>query len=592
MNNSNYYDNETINKIRLNLGNYLKTENSNEKDLLNLINYAQTGGSCPCEKVLEAFSKSNVDLALYIINEGNCCYMCIDNDGNTVLHNLVNYAFNEDCFSCLLSAINCRGSDNYINMQNYKGQTPMMLAVLNENEDLAVCFENAGAKKDIKDNEGNYIGTNNDQSEVNKTFIKNIVNITLPSKPILNNNDIETDDFIKGVQNEVSGMFSNNEFNTETSDMFQPDSSSLNTEQLRDAMIKRSNLIDSMKREESDFKKQQVHPSVYSDGDLSKIENSDMFFEAIKNKYGSNPTSSSRAITQDLFNNIDEETTPIDLSNTEINRLVNEETSETDMNRNIKHTQNPVKVNLFNSDSKFSDNSDFSLSNSSIIDLSNGTINSELLKKEISKLSALSKIGMTGGGSVTKSYRNLNTDSDSNSNSDMSLQSESGYLSGFEYELEGGGNEISRMLNNKKSQIHQEVIDSIINMLKEGLIKEKSKKLDADERNAKLIKAYIYKKVSEENPQMTGMDKILLIKGMNDDEFVKHLSKMPALDKIEKDIEKHLKSKKKESDSDMTSLMSNSDDSDKSDATDKSKKSKSTTKKTTTKKATTKKAKK
>ena len=74
---------------------------------------------------------------------------------------------------------------------------------------------------------------------------------------------------------------------------------------------------------------------------------------------------------------------------------------------------------------------------------------------------------------------------------------------------------------------------------------EKSKKIESDEKNAKLVKAYIYKKVSEENPQMTGMDKILLIKGMNNDELVKFISKMPELEKIEKDIQKHIEKKHK-----------------------------------------------
>ncbi len=93
MNNSNYFDNEMINNIRFNLNGFL--DNSDSKKLQHFSNYIKTGGSCPCSKVLDAFGKNNIDLALYIINEGNCCNMCIDAEGNTILHHLVNYCFNE-----------------------------------------------------------------------------------------------------------------------------------------------------------------------------------------------------------------------------------------------------------------------------------------------------------------------------------------------------------------------------------------------------------------------------------------------------------------------------------------------------------------
>jgi hypothetical protein len=574
MNNSNYYDNEVINKIRLNLNNFLDKDDSNSRKFSNYADHIQTGGeSCPCEKVLNAFSKSNLDLALYIVNERNCCNMCIDKDGNTILHHLVNYAFNEDCYSALLTIINAKNSSEYINMQNYKGQTPMILAVTNENEDLALSFKNAGAKTDIRDNEGNYVGTNGDESEVNAKFIKNVVNITLPNKSI---DSVCTDDFFGRLNIPKSNYVQQSErpeqsVQSERSEQLNTDSS-LNTEQFFDMMVKKNNLIQSMKKEESDIKKNYSNNQINSDNNLSEIGDSDLFFEAIKNKYGDSGNSNVR--TQELFSATDEGSNiPMNLTNSDINRLVNEETSEDQ--GTMQQKTKPVNFNMFQNGNSENDGPDTEFTNSSLVNLSSGTIDSELLKKEIKKLSMLSKFNTMKGGAenkVTKSFRYLNSDSEG-----TNLSSEAQYLSDFEYgsDLVGGGesNEISRMLNNKKSQLHQEVIDNLIEMLDNGLIKEKSKKIESDEKNAKLVKAYIYKKVSEENPQMTGMDKILLIKGMNNDELVKFISKMPELEKIEKDIQKHIEKKQKDRDNSGNSSDSEQNFSSDNVSSDSSKKS-------------------
>ena len=593
MNNSNYYDNEMINKIRLNINNYLD-DDDNSKKFMDYANYIKTGGSCPCDKVLNAFGKSNVDLAVYIIEEGKCCNMCIDKEGNTILHHLVNYAFNEDCHSVLLSVINSKNSSEFINMQNYKGQTPMLLAVANDNEDLALNFKNAGARTDIRDNDGNYIGTNDDELNANATFIKNVINVTLPNKSI----DTErTEDFFERLDMPKRDSIPISTYESEQSDQSEQsmqgnNDSSLNTEQFFDLLVKKNNLVQSMKKEESDMKKNSSNGTIFSDNssniDLSEMADTPAFIQAIQHKYGNNKNSDVR--TQQLFS---EDTTPMDITNSEINRLVGEETSDNNQDV-IQQQAKPHNFNVFKNGKNNAESDQ--LTNSSLVNLSSGTIDSSLLKKEIGKLSMLSKFNTLKGGGlkneVTRSYRYLNSDSDSNL---ASLNnSEAQYLSDFEYDMNqmGAGNEISRMLNNKKSQLHQEVIDNFIEMLNDGLIKENSKKITGDEKNASLLKFYVYQKVSKENPQMTGMDKILLIKGMSNDDIVKFISKMPTMDQLEKERQglkdKNMKEKEKNknNDSDMTNSDSNSEQSDMS--SDDSKK-KSTTKKTTPKKAATKK---
>jgi len=90
-------------------------------------------------------------------------------------------------------------------------------------------------------------------------------------------------------------------------------------------------------------------------------------------------------------------------------------------------------------------------------------------------------------------------------------------------------------------------------MLNKGEITYKNKPIEANERNAKLIKSFLYKQVSEKNPQLTGMDKILIIQKMNKSELLTHLKKLPDLDQLEKTIEEHIKNKHMQRDNEKTS---------------------------------------
>lgn len=90
-------------------------------------------------------------------------------------------------------------------------------------------------------------------------------------------------------------------------------------------------------------------------------------------------------------------------------------------------------------------------------------------------------------------------------------------------------------------------------MLNKGEITQKNKPLEASERNAKLIKSFLYKQVSDKNPQLTGMDKILIIQKMNKSELLNHLKKLPDLDQLEKTIEEHIKNKRSQKEQENSS---------------------------------------
>ena len=132
-------------------------------------------------------------------------------------------------------------------------------------------------------------------------------------------------------------------------------------------------------------------------------------------------------------------------------------------------------------------------------------------------------------------------------------------------------NELARMMKSQKDKLHQEVFENIMDLLNKGLLLISKKPVEASVRNAKLIKAFIYKSISEDKPQLGGMDKILAFKSMSDSTIIKYVSKIKSLDEIEHSIEEHLQKKKSEKNHNNTNSESNSD----SESETKTKKNKS-----------------
>ncbi len=176
-------------------------------------------------------------------------------------------------------------------------------------------------------------------------------------------------------------------------------------------------------------------------------------------------------------------------------------------------------------------------------------VDTEALMEAISKISSKKEDTQKGGNKEKRSgYRKLIETSDEEisvsetSNSEYSLNTD--YEALYYDEKEGGAsNELSRMMQSQKDKIHEQVIDMIMSMLNKGELVKDSEPIKANEKNAKLIKAYIYRQVSEKNPQLGGLDKILMISKMSDSQIIDIVQEMPSLEDLEKTIQKHLEEK-------------------------------------------------
>jgi hypothetical protein len=177
-------------------------------------------------------------------------------------------------------------------------------------------------------------------------------------------------------------------------------------------------------------------------------------------------------------------------------------------------------------------------------------VDTDALMEAITKISAKNQDQAGGKSSKHFGYRKLNETSDQEnsflsdtSNSEYSLDNDYDVL--YNDDIEGGAsNELSRMMQSQKDKLHEQVLDMIMSMLNKGELVKDSEPIKANERSAKLIKAYIYRQVSEKNPQLGGLDKILMISKMSDSQIIDLVDEMPDLDKLEKTIQKHIEERK------------------------------------------------
>lgn len=118
----------------------------------------QKGGNCNCKDLFKSINNENIELTLYILKENNCCFMCKNSNGDTCMHLLVPlYENNDEIASVVDNIFSENDCSNFINIQNNSGQTPMLIAVMNDLNDLAEKMENSGADPSIPDNDGNFI---------------------------------------------------------------------------------------------------------------------------------------------------------------------------------------------------------------------------------------------------------------------------------------------------------------------------------------------------------------------------------------------------------------------------------------------------
>lgn len=628
----------------------------------------QKGGHCYCMDMFKSISNKNFELILYILKQNNCCFKCQNKDGNTILHLLVQlYNLNDELKDSVDSLLKTNCLD-FINIQNNQGQTPILLAVMDDNDILAEKLENAGADGSIEDINGNFVGSKNNEtksnesdakleSELDSVPIKNIYNVF----NIIIHKEQEKEQELEslGINNLSESYFnSNSDFELNTDNFMKKIKKNINNDE-DESSSSSSEYIELPIIETSESSVSSMNPNKFitlldennnpSFINYSNIEDTDNFITVLRNKYSSNSDIQKKNIIQNTklvdssnklqnpnfkskTNLLSETTSDNNLSglmksqNPRTN-LLDEMTSDSNIselmklqNHNFmskpvsKPASKPVSKPFINSntsltslDSNKSTNTNlFELANQTTSDDFNNSVESAPNNKFNSKtniffkndnktvnqkksfsssdmdtntlLNVIKKIQnnnendtendrQVGGKNIKKQqiigHRKFNGDSDisfigtnkNNLSDESDLDYNKLYNSDSEYgkkNKEDNKNELWKMMSRQKENLHNDVLEMIMGMLNKGLLTQSNKPIEASEKNAKLVKAYIYRYVSEKNPEMGGMDKILSIKRMDDNEIINIVKKMPDLNELEDNIKKHLDNKKSSNDATNT----------------------------------------
>ena len=480
----------------------------------------QKGGKCDCKDMINAITEQNFNLILYILKKNNCCFKCQNAEGNTILHLLVSFYNNDKIKSIVCQLLNkdCR---DFINIQNNQGQTPILLAVMNNEHELAEKLENAGADGSIEDNNGNFVESKD------ADMLSSQINESLTTSSNVENN-LKENVFINKLI------------------VLKPQEAELKSQETDLTSLNLTDFNNESDLQSTDIFMKEYKP-LFSDKKESNINSTDVF--VINNK---DSTSSSD-------NNKFSDMTKFNLINTLLNNNVstnvkNNNSQDIDMDKYID------SLNQNNTNESSNHKTFLKINNNTASNNNTSSVKSENLLKAI--------MNIKGGTNLKKQtivgFRKFNMDSDdftvvkkNNKSNNSVIDYNQLYNSDSEFgnkskNSKSYNNELSRMMISQKDKLHSEVLDMIMSMLNKGVLLQLNKPIEASEKNAKLIKAHLYKQISEKNPQMGGMDKILALKTMSETEIINMVKKLPNLDELEKSIQKHLEEKNKKKLKDKT----------------------------------------
>ena len=450
-------------------------------------------GDCSSKIALKAFNSNDIKTALFILdNVDENCSLCEQDDNcNSVLHHLVLNCDNDECTKVLKKILGRPDVCQFINLQNSDGSTVLHIAVLKKRFDIADLIIDAGADMSIANNDGFVVekegGSDSDEDSDGNTNIfhpNSGVNKRLVLNILINKADAPTTLGLNDTDTDM-GRVGNKEDDVDVADT---------VAEVRGLISKLETKIKEHEQKPINI----AHPPAPTASTAASTP---------APTTPAPPTASTPAPVQEPANNGDGNVTN---ENGTTGGYVDNNDTEIFANNMIKKIKNLTeKANIVN---------------------------------EIQQ----------GGNTKLMGYRSLNVISFKNaektkksSNTNVKENSLTGYFLSDSSELVGG-NELERMINNRKSEVHEDVLRMILDMLNNGTITQNKKPVDANERNARLIKSFLYKMVSVKNPQMSGMEKISLIKDMKNDEIMDILKKLPDLDKLEKEIQSHNEKRKEE----------------------------------------------
>ena len=468
--------------------------------------------------IFNAIKEDNYNTLNFLINQKDIISINFkDTEGSTILHILINKLIdrnqNENIMTVIENILQRPDVNNIINIQDNNGNTPLHLCVISKNYILCDRLISVGANPLIKNNVGLYV-------------------------------ESETDSITQ------KACASAKKTNLDLDNVF----------------ISRRNL-ESLKNNDND-------------NDNDKDKDKDIIKHIIDSLTSNlnNPSSTASEEKQFINGNI-----TIDDTSAFIGKLINTENKHYNPNNdkileNLSHVINIKK--FIGRDKDEDDDKDDDDDDKDDDDDDNMSQNlsdkktSDFLKNFIDKYKI--RINNKGGGpkKIIKRIRKLNTNTDYNnnslelpqtsvssiiskdSNSETDSETDSGSDSGSETASvtnKDSISELSRIINNKATEIHERIVKKIAELLK------------ISEQEARVIKAYIYNEVKNKHPELNNFDRAVEMEKKLTIEYLQTLNKkkLKELSEIMSEKQKSSsviqeKSKKFSMTSSMTSSMPDS----------------------------------
>lgn len=112
---------------------------------------------------LEAASEKDIGcLKRFIVNDLIDDYSSQDKDGNTILHYIV--AAPEPDIELIKTILHNSNAKKFINIQNNRGDTPLLVSAKGGHHDICELLEKNGASKKIKNNDGYHVDTESEHN--------------------------------------------------------------------------------------------------------------------------------------------------------------------------------------------------------------------------------------------------------------------------------------------------------------------------------------------------------------------------------------------------------------------------------------------
>jgi hypothetical protein len=429
---------------------------------------------------------------------------------------------NKNCLNTLQYVLKQSNNKNkFINIQNNEGQTALLLSVLNNNFEMAYILEKSGANKKIKDNFGNYVESDEPEekmSELDKdieksiTDISDLLSVEKQSSPINNTNIFIIEPHDNGnVNNNYSDLKTTSlpiTLSTLTTKSTTPELSSLDlsTEDFINSLSERYNTSKSITTDFDTSEKPTIHKSTKIISDLSETS------PLLDRNYGK------LSDTSPLLSSTSSMDSYLDRASKELDQKIKpvETFSSIDTDDLIKGIEK-----------RRQDEFESSIDTDKLIEAIEGKEKEET--RQMGGKDIFKTVEMMGGSHKKKSKKNKKLLKDEYTDSEDNITN----------------NYLARLVRSKKDEFHEQVLQMIKDLLKDGKFYRGSEQIDDNERNALLIKRFLYRYLSEKNPELSGMDKILNIKNMTESEMVKLVKNIPDLDDLEKQIQQHLTEKSK-----------------------------------------------